>query len=49
MGRAGIFAAFCRHGKLLLALNMWTGERWAYAVLLLFVFMKANIVPAVFW
>lgn len=40
--------ASCRHGFLLAALNMPTGERWAYAIYLLHVLMhKHNILPFV--
>ena len=46
---AGIFAILCRHGVLLKALNMVTGERWAYATMLLDFLMRRGIVPQFFW
>lgn len=39
---------FCRHGFLLAALNMATGERWAYATYLMHVLMHEHgILPYV--
>jgi hypothetical protein len=45
----GVAAAFCRHGFLLLALNMFTGERWAYATFILQSLFLAGIVPSFVW
>jgi hypothetical protein len=46
---AGVFAIFCRHGIILKALNMATGERWAYATLLLSTLLDQSVVPQTFW
>ncbi len=46
---SGVFAAFCRHGLMLAALNMVTGEKWAYPVLLLYIMMLDGATPAVVW
>ncbi len=47
---AGIGALFCRHAVLYVALNLFTGERWAYATYLMFIMMEQHgICPAFFW
>ena len=46
---AGIFATCCRHGIVLKALNMVTGEKWAYATLLMDDLLLHSIVPRFFW
>ncbi|KAF6262414.1 hypothetical protein COO60DRAFT_1624964 [Scenedesmus sp. NREL 46B-D3] len=46
--QSGIITLLCRHGFLLAALNMATGERWAYATYLLHVLMREHgILPYV--
>jgi hypothetical protein len=45
----GIFGIFCRHGMLICALNMVTGEKWSYATYLLYLLMLNNVVPSVLW
>lgn len=46
----GIMCVFCRHGYCGLALNMFTGERYSYALLLLYhICIQQQIIILFFW
>jgi hypothetical protein len=49
MFSAGVFGLFCRHGMMICALNMITGEKWSYATFLLHMLMCNNVIPKVLW
>ena len=44
-----MFAIACRHGIILKALNMVTGEKWMYATVLMDSLLHHDIVPKFFW
>jgi len=47
---AGIGGVFCRHGILQLALNLFTGEKWAYVSLLICtMLLNYGVCPEFFW
>lgn len=47
---AGIGGVFCRHGILMLALNLFTGEKWAYASLLICtMLLNYDVCPDFVW
>lgn len=46
----GVGGLFCRHGFLLLLLNMYTGERWSYATYMLYMLLAVyGVQVSHFW
>jgi hypothetical protein len=46
---AGLGTVVCRHGSLVALLNMFEGERHAYAIVALEELRKQGVVPNIFW
>jgi len=45
----GVGAAFCRHGFVIMMLNLTTGERWSYSTMMLSTMLTVGILPMFWW